>query len=73
MTLTASKQKIRPTDLARDLGCSVPYASQIIAGKRPRTVATALRIQEKTGHKFGPLATATDEEVRLLRRIGEGA
>ena len=73
MKLTRPKRKIRPTDLAKDLGCSVPYASQLITGKRPRTVATALRIEEKTGHKFGPIANATDEEVNLLRKFGEVA
>ena len=73
MTLARIKRKIRPTDLAKDLGISVPYASQLIAGTRPRTVETALRIQEKTGHKFGPIANATDEEVRLLRKFGEDA
>lgn len=73
MSLTHAKRSIRPTDLARELGCSVPYASQLIAGKRPLKVATALRIAEKTGHKFGPIANATDEEVRLLRKFGEVA
>jgi plasmid maintenance system antidote protein VapI len=73
MDRTRPNRKIRPTDLAKLLGCSLPYASQLIAGKRPRKVATALRIEEKTGHKFGPIANATDEEVSLLRKFGEVA
>lgn len=67
------RKGIRPTDLAKELGCSVGYASQLITGTRPRTVATALKIAAKTGHRFGPIANATDEEVNLLQKFAEVA
>ena len=72
-TKAPPKQKLRPTDVARQLGCSVGYASQLINGVRPLTVATALKIATLTGHKFGPIANATDEEVSLLRKFAETA
>lgn len=73
MAMKRSGAKIRPTDLANELGCSVPYASQLLSGARPLTVKGALRIHARSGHKFGPIANATDAEVRLLRKFGEPA
>jgi DNA-binding transcriptional regulator YdaS (Cro superfamily) len=64
-----SKHPIRPTDLANALDCSVPYASQMLNGVRAITVPRALLILDKTGHKLGPLAAATDAEIALLRKF----
>jgi hypothetical protein len=63
------KHPIRTTDLAAALDCSVPYASQLLNGRRDITVPRALLILDRTGHKLGPLATATDDEIALLRKF----
>lgn len=67
------KHPIRPTDLATALDCSVPYASQMLNGARQITVSRALLILDKTGHKLGPLAKATDDEIALLRKFTPAA
>lgn len=64
---------LRPTDLAEQLDCSVAYASQLLTGARVPGTGTALKIFDKTGHRFGPLKTATDEEIALLRKFAEAA
>ena len=52
-----------PTKLAAAAGISVPYASQIMSGRRIPTLALALSIFRKTGCKFGPLLGLPDEVI----------
>ncbi len=40
---------LTPTELARMVDISVPYASQILSGKRPPSAALARLIEEKAG------------------------
>ncbi|RYG88589.1 MAG: hypothetical protein EON59_04070 [Alphaproteobacteria bacterium] len=67
--ITASKHPIRPTDLAAAMEWSVPYASQVLGGKRPPSLITALNIFEKTGHRLGPLDGLSEEEINVVRKI----
>lgn len=60
---------LRPTDLAATLGISVPYASQLLTGKRVPSIELALSILDKSGLRLGPLKGATDEQVALLRSL----
>lgn len=46
----------------------MPYASQILSGKRPPQVAMAIRIFRATGHKLGPITVATEEEIASLEK-----
>lgn len=45
------------------------YASQLLNGKRTPSRALAFSIFERTGRKFGPLASLSDDDVRTLARI----
>lgn len=72
-TADAKAHPIRPTDLAAALKCSIAYASQMLTGARPITVPRALRILDKTGHKLGPIAGASDDEIKLLRKFADAA
>lgn len=65
--------KVRPTDLAIQLECSVPYASQLLSGERIPSISTALKHFDKSGHKFGPLKNASDDEIETLRKFAEAA
>lgn len=69
----AKTHPIRPTDLAAALECSVPYASQLLTGAREITVPRALLILDKTGHRLGPLANASDDEIATLRKFAQVA
>ncbi|MNU45841.1 hypothetical protein D3C71_346910 [compost metagenome] len=64
MTLT-------PTSLAKALCISVPYASQILNGKRDLSRDMAVRLFRTTGEKLGPIALATDEEIAVLEAFPE--
>lgn len=69
----AAPHPLRPTDLAAALKCSVPYASQMLGGSRKITMPRALLIYDRTGHKLGPLAGASESEIALLRKFAEAA
>lgn len=63
-----SGMSLSPTELADRAGISVPYASQVLRGKRVPTYGMALQIYDKTGLQFGILAGLTPEEIEPLRR-----
>lgn len=60
---------LTPTVLKDALGISQSYASMILAGDRPLKLPVAIEIFRKTGHKLGPIAKATDEEIETLERF----
>lgn len=62
-----------PTELAEAAGISVPFASQLLSGKRNPSLSVALQIYERTGKRFGLLAQATDDEIASLKRLQEAA
>lgn len=53
----------------RSIGISASYASQIMTGFRPPSLALALRIHREIGEKLGPIAGATDDEIKALERV----
>jgi transcriptional regulator with XRE-family HTH domain len=57
-----------PTDFAAAAGISVPYASQILSGKRAPAMPLAISIYRKTGRKFGPIIDVPDDEIDILER-----
>lgn len=52
-----------------ELGVSKSYASQISRGKRPPSVALAIRIFREIGVKLGPIANASKDEIEALERV----
>lgn len=62
-------ETLTPSRLAEATGMSLPYASQVLSGKRPPKTPIAIRIWKATGHKLGPIANATDEEIAVLERF----
>lgn len=66
---SASPEPLTPTALAKAIGVSLPYASQILSGERPPKVPMAVRIFRATGHKLGPIADASAEEIDVLDRF----
>lgn len=62
---------LTPTSLAKALSISVPYASQILSGKRDLSRDMAVRLFRTTGKKLGPIALATDEEISVLEAFPE--
>lgn len=73
MVQQTAETKLRPTDLATALDCSLPYASQILSGARKPNQRLAIRIYDLTGHKVGPLAGASEQEIELLRKFAVAA
>lgn len=71
---TASPSPLTPTSLSQAVGISVPYASQLLskeAGRKARqpSMSMAVRIYRATGHKLGPIAGATEDEIAVLERF----
>jgi hypothetical protein len=58
-----------PTALAKALGISVPYASQLISTARPWPVSLAIKAFRETGTRFGPITAASDDEIDVLERF----
>lgn len=65
---TGELAPLTPTSLSRAIGVSMPYASQILSGKRPPQVPMAIRIYRATGHRLGPITVATEEEITALEK-----
>lgn len=62
---------LTPTELAKALSISAPYASQILSGKRDMSREMAIRLFRATGDKLGPIAKATDDEIEVLSSFPE--
>lgn len=59
----------KPSELAKEAGISVPFASQVISGVKPLPRSLAIRIYRWKGLKLGPIAQATSEEIAVLERF----
>ena len=59
---------LSPTELSQRADISVPYASQLLRGKRSPSIGIALQIYDKTGLQFGFLVGLTPDEIEPLRR-----
>jgi len=66
---TEAKGALTPTKLSEAVSISVPYASQILKGRRIPPQPMAIRIFRATGAKLGPIASATDDEIDVLERF----
>jgi transcriptional regulator with XRE-family HTH domain len=62
-------ETITPTELAKAAEISVPYAWQIVNGKRPPSLEMAIRIFDKTGIQFGALEGLTADEIAAARKM----
>lgn len=62
-----------PTKFAEAAGISVPYACQLLSGKRKPSQALAISIFRRTGRKFGPIANLPDDVIEHLERSQEAA
>lgn len=60
---------VKPTEFAATTGLSVPYASQILSGKRSPSRSLAIHIFRKTGWRHEVIAGLSDDELALLERI----
>jgi len=60
---------LTPTAMANRVGISVPYASQLLSGRRVPSRALAVRIWRGTGQKLGPLTHVEDADIEALERI----
>lgn len=58
-----------PTELSTATGISVPYASQILSGKRKPPLPVALSIYDATGRQFGGLTGLSKREIEAARKI----
>jgi len=63
------EQPLTPTRLSAATGISLPYASQIISGKRAPSRPLAIRLYRMTGRKFGPIAHLSEDDIAVLERI----
>lgn len=62
-------ETITPTALAEASGISLPYASQIISGKRSPARSLAIHILRTTGWRHPLIAGLTDEQIAMLEQI----
>jgi hypothetical protein len=60
---------LTPTSLSNAAGISVPYACQILKGKRQPSREIALAIYRATGRKFGHLSGLSDRDAKALARL----
>ena len=56
-------------DIAAKAGISRSYACEIVNGKRRPSLATALRIYDATGLRFGQLAGLGKRDIEAARRM----
>lgn len=59
----------KPSELAKEAGISVPFASQVIGGVKPLPRALAIKIYRWKGLKLGPIAEASDTDIDVLERF----
>lgn len=67
--LEAAQTSLKPTKVAAAVSISVPYASQILAGRRQPSTGVAVRIFREFGVKLGPIANASESDIAALERI----
>jgi hypothetical protein len=58
-----------PTSLSATCSISVPYASQILGGKRDPARSLAIHILRKTGWRHKSIADLSDEQLDVLEAI----
>lgn len=58
-----------PAELSAAAGISLSYAHMILNEKRTPSLTTAIHIFRKTGHKFGPIANASDDQIEVMAQV----
>lgn len=64
---------ISAKELAHAAEVSSGFASLVTRGIKPLPRRLAIKVWRKTGQKLGPIADATDDEIRVLERFDEQA
>lgn len=64
---------VTPTELQRRAGISKGYASDLLAGNKVPSPATAIHIMRVTGLKLGPIASLSDDEIAVLEKMHTAA
>ena len=64
---------LTPTKLAKAASISVPYAWQILNGKRTPTLPMALRIYDATNEQIGPLEGLNKRDIEAARKMASAA
>lgn len=59
--------------LATAAGISVPYAWQILNGKRTPSLPMSLRIYDATGEQMGQLEGLTKRDIEAARKMASAA
>lgn len=62
-------ENLTPTGMADATGISLPYASQIMGGKRAPSRPLAIHILRTTGWRHSVLDGLTDEQIDMLEQI----
>ena len=62
-------EEITPTSLAKAVAISVPYASQIISGKRQPPRSLAIFIFRSTGWRAPVIADLSDDDMETFERV----
>lgn len=62
-------ETITPTALAEAAGISLPYASQIISGKRTPNRQLAIHILRKSGWRHPAIAHLTEEQIATFEAV----
>lgn len=62
-------ETITPTALSDAASISLPYASQIISGKRQPSRPLAIHIFRTTGWRHSLIANLTDEQISVLEAV----
>lgn len=66
-------ETITPTQLAKAIDISVPYAWQLLKGDRPVSLELALRIFDATSMQLGPIASLNVDEIETARKMVKAA
>jgi len=67
--MSSASPNVRPIEIVRAAGVSMPYASMIARGEKEPSPVIALLIWRATGAKFGVIAGASDEDVKAMERV----
>jgi hypothetical protein len=63
------REELTPTRLSKAVGISVPYASQLLSGRKVPPMKMAVDVFRATGVKLGPLSGASDDEIEVIARF----
>lgn len=62
--------ELTASSLSRIGGVSVPFASQVINGRKKWPRKLAIAVFRATGRRYGPIADASEADIAVLERFG---